>query len=78
MEASCYTIGLEALAIMALQYGQWVAWEIEAKHEIDMETKTHAVPSWILFACLTLCRPMYVCFNSKGLGQAKSGTGVPM
>jgi len=33
---SCYTIGLGGVGLMALQYGQWVAWEIVTKREMEM------------------------------------------
>jgi len=33
---------------------------------MGMGLKTHAVPSWILFECLTLCTPVCVCFKSGG------------
>jgi len=63
---------------MALQYRQWVAWEIVTKQEMGIWQKTHAVPSWILFMCLSVCGPVYVCLNSMDLEQVKSTMWLPV
>jgi len=74
---SCYTIGLGGVgadgpAVRAVgSVGDW-----NQARDAD-GLKIHAVHSWILLACLTLCRPVYVCFKCRGLGRVISGMGLP-
>jgi len=47
--------------------------------EMEMGLKTHAVLSWISFACLILCRPMYVVLTTGSwAGEKKDGAAYVM